>query len=61
MYFYVSLGYSVVNVFLAVMVFFKSWRNVLSQFYAFCVSTLVTLGVIAYLLSHPQGGYRSGH
>jgi two-component system cell cycle sensor histidine kinase/response regulator CckA len=55
-YLYVSVGYSIVNIFLAFVVFAKSWRNLLSQFYAFCVSCLVGLGVIAYLLSHPQPG-----
>ncbi len=55
-YLYVSVGYSIVNAILAVVVFAKSWRSVLSQFYAFCVSCLIALGVTAYLLNHPAPG-----
>lgn len=56
LYFYVSLGYSVVNLILALIVLAKSRRNVLGQFYAFCVFALLALGATAYLLAHPFPG-----
>ncbi|HET6272915.1 MAG TPA: PAS domain S-box protein [Bacteroidota bacterium] len=55
-YVYVSLAYMIVNLLLAFIILVKSRRNVLSQFYVFCVSALVCLGITGYMLGHRISG-----
>jgi PAS domain S-box-containing protein len=56
MYFYVSTIYSVVNVVLALIILVRSWHNVLSKFYVFCVLMLVILGGTGYLHALTEEG-----
>ena len=60
LYFYVSIGYSFVNLLLALIILVRSRRNVLSKFYAFCVYSLVTVGLTGYLLGNPIVGIPLG-
>lgn len=53
-YFWVSVAYSVVNPLLALLILVRSRRNVLSQFYAFCVTSLTALGVFGYFCTRPD-------
>lgn len=46
--FYVSAAYALVNLLMALIIYFKSRHNVLSQFYFFSVVCLICLGVTAY-------------
>jgi PAS domain S-box-containing protein len=46
LYFYVSVLYGIVNPLLAGLILIKARRNVLSQFYAFCVGAMVLLGIV---------------
>jgi PAS domain S-box-containing protein len=56
LYFYVSVLYGIVNPLLAGLILIKARRNVLSQFYAFCVGAMVMLGAIWFSFeSHPIG------
>ena len=55
-YFYVSFGYSIINVLLASIILIRSRKNVLAQFYVFCVLMLVGLGVTGYFVSHQTEG-----
>lgn len=52
---YVSLAYTVFNLFLALVVYFKSRRNPISKFYLFCILCMTCLGVTGYTLTHPLG------
>jgi two-component system, cell cycle sensor histidine kinase and response regulator CckA len=56
LYFYVSVVYMIVNPVLAGLVLIKARRNVLSQFYAFCVLAIGFLGVTWFLQTGPLGG-----
>jgi two-component system cell cycle sensor histidine kinase/response regulator CckA len=53
---YVSLAYTLFNICLALVIYFKSRRNVTSKFYLFCVTCLVCLGVTGYSLTQPLHG-----
>lgn len=48
---YVCLAYTVINLTLALIIFLKSRRNLLSKFYLFCVSCLIALGIAGYVLN----------
>ncbi|MBM2845876.1 MAG: Blue-light-activated protein [Bacteroidetes bacterium] len=52
-YFFVSLGYCVINSILAGIILFKSRSNLLSKFYAFSVGILVLLGILWFFLTNP--------
>jgi PAS domain S-box-containing protein len=54
--FYVALIYSAVNMSLATIILIKSRRNILSQFFAFCVCAISCLGFVAYFIEYPVGG-----
>jgi PAS domain S-box-containing protein len=54
LYFWVSVAYSVVNPVLALLILTRSRRNLLSQFYAFCVTALTALGVFGYFCTRPD-------
>jgi two-component system cell cycle sensor histidine kinase/response regulator CckA len=56
LYFYVSVLYTIVNPVLAGLVLIKARRNVLSQFYAFCVLAMGFLGVTWFLQTGSLGG-----
>jgi|GEM_PF-3044611 PAS domain S-box-containing protein len=56
LYFYVSVLYGIVNPMLAGLILVKARRNVLSQFYGFCVFVMVLLGAIWLLQTKPFGG-----
>ena len=47
----VLIGYSLVNLVLAAVILVRSPKNALSRFYAFCVVSLVVLGVVSQLLA----------
>ena len=53
---YISLGYAVINLLLALIILVKSRRNVLSRFYSFCVCVLTCLGITAYFLNRHMSG-----
>jgi PAS domain S-box-containing protein len=50
---YVSLAYMVFNLALALVIYFKSRRNLISKFYLFCVACLICLGITGYSLTQP--------
>lgn len=52
---YVSIAYTVINPLLALVVLSKSRRNPLARFYTFCVSSMVILGVVGFLLDERMG------
>ena len=56
---YVSLAYMVFNLFLALIIYFKSRRNLISKFYLFCIVCMTCLGVTGYSSTQPlQGALR---
>ncbi len=52
MIFEVSVGYTVANFLLALFIYIKSRRHLITKFYFFCVVSLVTFGVAAYFADH---------
>ncbi len=57
---YVSIAYTMTNMALALIIFFKSRQKVLTKFYVFCVFCLVSFGIDAFLLNYyPEGVVRS--
>jgi len=52
--FMVSVAYTATNLLLATIIYLKSRRNLISQFYFFCVCCLVLLGGISLYLSRPM-------
>ena len=57
----IIIGYTIANIALAAIVLIKSPRNVLSQFFAFCIGLLVFLGIAAYIWTGSPGAwYRPG-
>ncbi len=53
LYYFASVGYTVANLLLALIVFLRSRDNLITQFYFICVVCLSSLGVAAYLLAQP--------
>jgi hypothetical protein len=49
----ISIIYTVINVLMAVILFFKSRRSLVNQFYVFCVMSLATIGVLAFWITEP--------
>lgn len=49
LYYYVSVAYTVTNLVLALTVYLKARRNLIHQFYFFCVLCLVCFGILSYL------------
>ena len=56
LYLYVSGLYEIVNPILAGLILIKSRRNVLSQFYAFCILAMSALGAIWIIQTQPLEG-----
>jgi PAS domain S-box-containing protein len=52
---YASIAYAIINFTLALIIYLKSRRNLLSRFYLFCVSALVLLGAMAFLATQSIG------
>jgi len=52
MIFEVAVGYTVANFLLALIIFIRSRRHLITRFYAFCVVSLVSFGVAAFFASH---------
>lgn len=48
---YVCLAYTIINLMLALIIFFKSRRNLLSKSYLLCVSCLIAIGIAGYFLN----------
>ncbi len=60
LYFIVAFAYSTANLLLALFIYFKSRRKLISQFYGFCVGCLVCLSVLGYALSQPLNHFVRG-
>jgi len=53
LYFYVAVAYTFTNLLLAVIIFLKSRRDIVPQFYVFLTAVLTCYGLIGYTLSYP--------
>ena len=58
---YVSVAYTVTNLLLAIVIFLKSRRNILSQFYLFLAAGLTCFGLAGYLLTFPVNDFVRHH
>src|SRR5271157_3344321 len=53
LYFYVAVAYTFTNLLLALIIFLKSRRDIVPQFYIFLAVVLSCFGLIGYVLSYP--------